>query len=180
MADEAQLPSLVNQGVIRPNTLLWSEILSDWTEAAKVQPALFGGTLNRQSTSDGIPALGVKAPPSPASSLPVGGIRASGGDGESVRNYRELGKILSKSSGWLRFVGVLNFIGFIYIVPIFIGIKCFGIASAADEAARSGDLQQVRKAVTQISGLFILQGATALAAIFIYIVIFFLGLSFSS
>jgi hypothetical protein len=174
--DESQLPSVARQGFIRPDTLLWSELLSDWTEAAVAKPNLFSNATSRQLTES--VTLGERPAPVIQSPPPVWGEQPASVGVENRKNYRELGRILSKSSGWLRFVGVLNFIAFFFIVTIFIGIKCFGIALAAEEAARSGDYEKLKTAVTQTSSLFILHDALALFVIVIYFILF-IGMALS-
>ena len=155
LIDEAQLPELVCQGVVRHNTLVWSEFLTEWTKAGIVKPELFFGTAGQPPATTPV-AICASRPGEVAT-----------GEGNSVTHYRELARILSKASGWLRFLGVLNFIVFFYIITIFIGIKCFTIASAADEASRSGDYSQLRKAVKAVSDLFLLQGVITLIALVI-------------
>jgi uncharacterized protein (TIGR00266 family) len=42
-APESQLPDLVSAGIVRPDTLLWTDGLTQWTPAAQVVPELFAG-----------------------------------------------------------------------------------------------------------------------------------------
>ena len=49
VVDASQLPELAKRGVIRPDTLVWSELLSDWTEAAIAKPNIFFGLPSQPS-----------------------------------------------------------------------------------------------------------------------------------
>ena len=43
LVSEDQLAALVNDGVIKPSTLLWNETLTDWKAASLLRPELFAG-----------------------------------------------------------------------------------------------------------------------------------------
>ncbi len=60
-ADETQLPTLAQQGVITPTTKVWSDGMANWADAGQVLPQLFG---NQPAASAGPPAIAAGGAPS--------------------------------------------------------------------------------------------------------------------
>ncbi len=160
VATEADLPRLVSEGSIRSDTLLWNNQLTDWTEASQVLPDLFpiASPISASASSQPIAPAGLSAPV--AANTPSGG------------QYRDLARILVKASGWLQFLGVIYALSFIWILPIFLAVKCFAISSSAKTAARSGSYAHLQKTIKEIKDLFVLQGAIILLSFAFYILYF--------
>lgn len=164
VTNESELSALVNQGSIRAHTLVWNSHLADWTEASIALPNLFSppSFIGATASLSPIAPIGQRALPESKPTIDAA--------------YRELGKILEKASGWLQFLGVIYALNFITILPIFLAIKCFTISSNAKAASRSGDYPSLKKAISEVKDLFILQGAFALLIMLFYVLIFFITL----
>lgn len=167
VAIESDIPGLVNRGSIRADTLVWNNQLPDWTKASVALPYLFP-----VSSPVGLP---VDSPPRDLITRP--------NSEQEIRHLslrcREMGRILDKASGWLQFLGVVYALSFFYIIPIFMAIKCFSIASGAKAVAKSGNYEQLNKILKEVRDLFVLQGVVVLVAVVFHIVIIILTLSAS-
>jgi len=171
MVDEAKLASLVREGTIRPDTQVWSNQLADWTQAALARPDLFRPIPPKQS--DATLPMRHQQRPAPAPSKPA----PAPSSGASEAEYRKLGGILAKASEWLQLMGVIYFLGFFYIIPIFMGIKCFRIGRKAKAAAASGEYSELRTAIEEVKNLFVLQGVVVLIAIVLNVVFFIISVA---
>ena len=188
--DESQLPVFVQQGVIRADTLIWAEGLPEWVAAQQAKPELFQ---QQQAVAQPVVATPAAATPQLATARPAqrkapikraGATRksaartagATAGAAQAVAatggdcDVRSMGALLAQASGWMKFVGVLNFLSFSAIVPIFLGIRCFKIADASAAAAQSGDPARLAEALESVRSYFKIQGIFILVMIAIYIV----------
>lgn len=135
--DEDALRRLAASGELRPDTLVWNESMTEW---APLQRALSGKALSLVPTDE----TGTQTRPYQA---PVNGNRGSG-------NIHALAAILARQAGWTRALAVLSLCAGILTLPILVGIiplwlslLLFQIASQAEEATRTGREQTLSRAL---------------------------------
>jgi hypothetical protein len=97
---EGQFRDLVAQGVVRPDTLVWSEGMAGWQKAAEI-PGLIGG--------GGAPSM-----------MPTGGPPMMGSGGYAGGGYAGAGESLAVDFGILEFTwrSIVMLIGMCFIIPV--------------------------------------------------------------
>jgi hypothetical protein len=112
---EEHLPGLVQTGVVRPNTMIWREGMTEWISCSEAKPELFA---RRQV----VPVVGAAATARQTAALqshssPVVRAGTTGmqmGDGQIVR---EAARALASASIWIKLIGVVLLVfGVIYIL----------------------------------------------------------------
>ena len=169
---ESQGQYLVSARVIKPDTLLWSESLGNWTAASVARPDLF----NITSPAHAAP-MAVSTPTAQRAMQPDfnAAHHVEGYNEKSV--VAELARPLAKAAGWLQFIGVVYCLNFIAIIPVFLAIKCFTAARNAKAAAVSGDLNQLREAQKEVAGFFVLMGSMLIVVASLYLIYFIIALA---
>lgn len=101
-------------------------------------------------------------------------------------DIREIGQPLSQSSFWMKLVGVLmiiygvltalSIVGIIIAwLPIWMGVVLFQSASAATEAAQSGDKDTLVRSLAKLKTYFTIMGITTLIGLVLAIGAFLMG-----
>lgn len=170
--DESQGQYLVSTRVIKPDTLLWSKSLGNWTAASVARPDLFNITSPAHAAT-----MAVSTPTAQRAMQPdFSAVRhVEGYNEKSV--VAELARPLAKAAGWMQFLGVVYCLNFIAIIPIFMAIKCFTAASNAKAAAVSGDFNNLRQAQKEVAEVFMLQGYAIIVGVSLYIIIWIVTLA---
>ena len=99
-----RLRELIQQGVLPPTTLVWTEGMADWAPASDCVPM------------DGAPPIGIDSPPPSAAESPApSGV-------EAVHTAQPSAEAPANLAVWMRFVGVMTIVvGALYTA------SCFGI-----------------------------------------------------
>lgn len=63
---EEDLEKLIRQGVMKPDTLVWNESMSDWMECTKARPDLFASSFVKSPGETSTPTAPANFPPPPA------------------------------------------------------------------------------------------------------------------
>jgi GYF domain 2/Family of unknown function (DUF5362) len=107
---EDQIPTLVANGVIRPNTMLWREGLANWITAGELKPELFANLpVQIHSPQPARATQGIRNPQSTATRNPYAAPQAvAGGREGGSSSLKEYVYPIGRSNGWIYLCSVVQ------------------------------------------------------------------------
>ncbi|NNE90306.1 MAG: DUF4339 domain-containing protein [Verrucomicrobiales bacterium] len=156
--DENYLQALVTEGRVQPNTLVWNQSLGqDWQPAERIFPNWFP---DQQQLAETVAAR--TAAPKRLN--------------EDLRELvRDLASYISANKGWIKFVGVMMFIGGALTIPIgllniWLGVILFKAANSAVMAEQTGTKESLEQCLYEVGRYFKISGIIVLIFMILYIV----------
>jgi len=178
-ANEGEIETLVRQGTISSDTLLWNHTLHDWKPAQELFPGRFANTA--PSARREMAVTRSQAEGAAGSRVLSGPYRPSGRDEQRNASITRLANAFLKHAGWMRFLGVLYWISGIFLcvtivgavigwLPIWMGRLLFGATRAAELASRASSEQDLAEAVEKVSLFFLLFGVLTLISMVLNVI----------